>query len=172
MSPLFAAAQNGHIEVIKYLCREAGANPDPPASPASRVTPLFYAAKEGRVEVVEFLVRRGADPNRALEDGTTPVFIACEYGQLEVVRYLVRTVKVNLECYRNDGKTPIRVASENGHVQILRCLVVDGEASWERLSDQFVNAISGPEWPTRPGYDQGVQIYQRTPTEIYGVAKD
>jgi len=170
LSPMFAAAQNGHVEFMKYLCRECGAQSDPPASDKSSVTPLFYACKEGRLEAVQFLVKRGANPNRQLEDGTCPIFIACEYGQLDVVRYLIRSLKVDVEVPRNDGKTALRVASENGHVQVLRSLVVDGSASWERLSDQSIGMLS--KWPKRDGYDQGVQIYQRTSTEIYGAPKN
>jgi len=165
MAPLFPAAQNGHCEVIRYLVRDAGANVDPHASLDSRVTPLFYACKEGKLDAVKTLIKLRADPNHQLEDGTTPIFIACEYGQLAVVQFLVREAKVLLDCPRSDGKTPIRIASEQGHAQILRCLVADGGASWETLSDQIVTDVT--TWPTRAGYDAGVQCYQRSPAELY-----
>ena len=81
--PLFVAAQNGHLEVIRFLV-ESGANRDRGRTDTGG-TPLFIAAQRGHLEVVRFLVESGANKDQGrTNDGATPLFTAAQNGDLEV----------------------------------------------------------------------------------------
>jgi len=59
-TPLSHAALNGHLDVIEFLVKEAGADVEPKSNLGR--TPLSRAAYYGRLEVVKFLVNEaGAD---------------------------------------------------------------------------------------------------------------
>jgi hypothetical protein len=62
--PSYIAAQNGHVDIVRYLVAELGVN----VNQASKIgaTPLYYAAQEGNLDMVRCLVRElGADVNQA-----------------------------------------------------------------------------------------------------------
>ena len=56
-SPLYAASQNGHLEVVRLLC-EAGADKD--KANQNGTSPLFIASMNGHLEVVRLLRKAGA----------------------------------------------------------------------------------------------------------------
>ena len=86
-TPLFIAAQKGHLEVVRFLV-VSGANKDQGKTDKGE-TPLFVAAENGHLEVVRLLVMSGANKDQGRTDsGATPLFIAAENGRLEVVRFL------------------------------------------------------------------------------------
>ena len=63
-TPLHEAAECGHLEMVRYLVEEAGA--DPWVQNAQGITPLSIAARYGRLEVVRYLIEeRGMDPTEA-----------------------------------------------------------------------------------------------------------
>jgi ankyrin repeat protein len=57
-SPLYLAAQNGHLLAVQYLC-EHGADPNIPSNLNGGNTPLMAALQKGRVSVVECLLANG-----------------------------------------------------------------------------------------------------------------
>ena len=61
-TPLFIAAQKGHLEVVRFLV-ESGANKDQ-GTTDDGATPLFIAAQKGHLEVVRFLVESGANKDQ------------------------------------------------------------------------------------------------------------
>ena len=61
-TPLFMAAQEGHIEVVQFLVY-SGANKD--QCKTNGATPLCIAAQEGLIEVVRFLIESGANKDKA-----------------------------------------------------------------------------------------------------------
>lgn len=61
-SPLFYATREGHIDVVKRLVQNYGANAD--LVDQNGQTPLYYAVRGGKYETVEFLIKYGgADVN-------------------------------------------------------------------------------------------------------------
>ncbi|MDH3324236.1 MAG: ankyrin repeat domain-containing protein, partial [Candidatus Peregrinibacteria bacterium] len=88
------AAENGYIEVVKYLCSlpiERGVDPSAWYNEAVR-----WAAENGHIEVVKYLcslpIGRGVDPSA--EDNHA-VREAAKHGHIEVVKYLMtRVVKM------------------------------------------------------------------------------
>ena len=61
-TPLFIAALEGHLEVVRFLV-ESGANKDQGLTDDGR-TALFIAAENGHLEVVRFLVESGANKDQ------------------------------------------------------------------------------------------------------------
>ena len=60
---LYIAAQNGHLEVVRFLV-ESGANKDQ-GTTDDGATALYIAAQTGHLEVVRFLVESGATKTKA-----------------------------------------------------------------------------------------------------------
>ena len=61
-TPLYIAAENGHLDVVRHLV-EVGADKDQASN--QRATPLFIAALNGHLDVVRHLVEVGADKDQA-----------------------------------------------------------------------------------------------------------
>lgn len=86
--PLILAAQEGHLEMIKYLVKEGG-NPRVQADQA-----LIRAAAEGHLSVVAYLLSLGADVNAG--DGE-PLLNAAYEGHLDVLKLLHQHTSANVE---------------------------------------------------------------------------
>jgi hypothetical protein len=86
---VYFAVQNGHLDLLKCLVNELGAN----VNKASNIgcTPLFAAAERGNKEMVVCLVGElSADVNLATEDGKTPLMAATKSKHAKIVRYLLK----------------------------------------------------------------------------------
>ncbi|EME97307.1 hypothetical protein H340_27175 [Streptomyces mobaraensis NBRC 13819 = DSM 40847] len=91
MTALYAAAVNGHTELVRLLL-EAGAGPDAESAGAgSEGTPLCAAASWGHVGTVRLLLAHGADPGLREERGTglAPLDWALHGGHEETVQVLI-----------------------------------------------------------------------------------
>jgi ankyrin repeat protein len=86
--PLILAAQEGRLEMIKYLVKEGG-NPRAQADQA-----LIRAATEGHLDVVAYLLSLGADANAG--DGL-PLINAARYGRLDVLKLLCQHTSASVE---------------------------------------------------------------------------
>jgi hypothetical protein len=85
--PLYVAAWNGHVEVVKVLLGHDGIAVNQAADDGA--TPLYAAAEKGHVEVVKALLGHdGIAVNQAMDDGGTPLAVAAQEGHVEVVRLL------------------------------------------------------------------------------------
>jgi ankyrin repeat protein len=72
---LFLAAQEDHLDVVRYLVKELGA--DVHQADAEGCTPLNVAAQKEHVNVVQYLVDElDADVNRATEMSWAPFLMA------------------------------------------------------------------------------------------------
>ena len=71
INALFAAARDGHIDIVQTLV-EAGADPNWKQG-SSGASPLHIAAATNNAEVCAYLVAQGADPEAEDEIGTRPL---------------------------------------------------------------------------------------------------
>jgi ankyrin repeat protein len=118
-TPLLMAAEQGRMEIVRYLVEEAGADVNA-TTPESRgeITPLRYAISNEDYEMVRYLVRNGADVNKANTAGWTPIMTAARVGNREIIELLLEE-GAELEVRTEDGTTPIRIASNNGWTDIV-----------------------------------------------------
>ena len=82
--PLHAAARTGDVDVMTHLL-DGGAEIDAKKDGA---TPLFVACEGGIVNAARLLLEKGADVNRALENGATPLSAAKSQGNASIVALL------------------------------------------------------------------------------------
>jgi ankyrin repeat protein len=87
LAPLHLAAEEGHVEMVKYLL-EHGADPNTPSEGANKITPLHMAAAKGRADVVEVLIAAGADIDAVDSAGKTPLAWAIESDKAETADIL------------------------------------------------------------------------------------
>ena len=86
-TPLHAAAQKGHLQVVIVLI-EAGGSID--VEDKFGYTPLYLASLEGHTDVVKYLIGQNADLNAWENYGRSPLWIASFEGHQDIVEMLIR----------------------------------------------------------------------------------
>lgn len=92
MTPIFVAAQHGHLACLEFLlgtAKAAGEDSLIDRGAMDKATPLMIAAQKGHHECVELLLRYGADPNRTTNDNNTGVHLAAQSNSLLCLRLLL-----------------------------------------------------------------------------------
>ena len=134
-SPLFAACQEGHTEVVRALL-SAGAKIDLRRS--GGMAPLHVACGRGHTEVVRTMLPARAKVNLQTEEGASPLHVACQGGYMEVVRALLSaganvgahpciwhaikaTQKWHAPCYPGGPRH-----WHKGHTEVVRALLSEG----------------------------------------------
>jgi ankyrin repeat protein len=88
-TPLFLAAQVGHLEAVECLVKELGA--DPNIADRNGCTLLYVTAEKGHLPVVQCLVKEhGADVNQATDNCYTPLMAASALKHAEIVVWLIK----------------------------------------------------------------------------------
>jgi ankyrin repeat protein len=116
-SPLFAAAEYGHVAVCRQLL-EAGANIE---FREFQTTPLHFAAQFGNVGVVALLMQRGADTKVMNSDLCTPIMMACGKQQLLCVRALLP--HADLTHHLKKGSSLLHIAAAQGGPAVLEVVL-------------------------------------------------
>ena len=97
VTPLFVAAQYGHLTFLNYLIDECGAGLEmcgvyevQEDHSRHRVTPLWCAAVSNKLPIVGALLRYGAEINATSDTQSTPVRSACYMTNVDVVKFLIK----------------------------------------------------------------------------------
>ncbi|XP_056372521.1 ankyrin repeat and KH domain-containing protein 1 isoform X2 [Hyla sarda] len=131
-TPLMEAAQEGHLELVKYLL-SAGANVH--AATATGDTALTYACENGHTDVAEALLQAGADLEHESEGGRTPLMKAARAGHLCTVQFLIsKGANINHATANNDH-TVVSLACAGGHLAVVELLLAKGADPTHRLKD-------------------------------------
>ena len=125
VTPLMAAAQQGHMNILRLFCLEKKCNVN--VLDKQRKTCHWYASLKGRVEVVKFLVEEcGADIDLPDVNGKTAVLIAAEESHLPLVEYLVNEHNCKVDGRNKAGIGLIHFAAYKNWAGIVRSLVQKG----------------------------------------------
>ncbi|XP_075065851.1 ankyrin repeat and KH domain-containing protein 1 isoform X2 [Mixophyes fleayi] len=131
-TPLMEAAQEGHLELVRYLLT-AGANVQ--ATTATGDTALTYACENGHTDVAEVLLQAGADLEHESEGGRTPLMKAARAGHLCTIQFLIRKgANINRATANNDH-TVVSLACAGGHLAVVEQLLAHGADPTYRLKD-------------------------------------
>uniref|UniRef100_A0A8C9EV64 K Homology domain-containing protein n=1 Tax=Pavo cristatus TaxID=9049 RepID=A0A8C9EV64_PAVCR len=137
-TPLMEAAQEGHLELVKYLLAAddvvfLGANVH--ATTATGDTALTYACENGHTDVADVLLQAGADLEHESEGGRTPLMKAARAGHLCTVQFLIsKGANVNRATANNDH-TVVSLACAGGHLAVVELLLAHGADPTHRLKD-------------------------------------
>lgn len=142
MTPVFVAAENGQVDVIKTLA-DMGA--DLNTADNDGATPVCVAAGSGQVCAVEILAELGADIHICTSNGTTPTYVAAHQGHEAVIRVLAK-LGADLNAPNYNGITPIYIASQEGHVNVIRALAELG------ADLKFGTVATNDDFPSSPVY--------------------
>lgn len=84
------------------------------------------AARHGYTAILTWLKAKGADLNRADNEGYSPLLAAAENGQLATLRYLVEKVGVDVRSRTKTRQTALMMACLNGKSDVCRYLLDRG----------------------------------------------
>ena len=137
---LVLAAQNGHLDVVKFLLsKDVEVN----ITGKDGSTALILAAGKGHAEIAKLLLSKGAQINTQSKDGTSALMAAAGSGHLKVVNVLLeRGATVNMKNERD--LTALILAAKNGHAGVVTSLLEKGAQAdlvdWEGIT-AFRHAI-------------------------------
>ncbi len=135
MTPLRAAACNGHTECVRLLLAAPGI--DVNKADKEGKPPLYTAAFWGYTECVQHLLAApGIDVNKADNYGRTPLRAAARNGYAECVRLLLAAPGIDVNKADKDGWKPLDKALKNGHTECARLIKAAGgtkRSFWERF---------------------------------------
>ncbi|MCP4981490.1 MAG: hypothetical protein GY935_13460 [Gammaproteobacteria bacterium] len=117
---LMYAAENGRIEVVKYLVSK-GADVDAIAGGFGRGTALIYAASTNRLEVISYLIKSGADVNAVTKHNETALVWATAKGHLEAAKLLLEN-GADITIKNKKDQTAIDIARELNREKVLQLL--------------------------------------------------
>ena len=123
-TPLYKAAQNGHLEVVQYLASRGDVDAD---ALSFSLTPLHIAAWYGHLDVVKYLLSRddvdGDGNAQESSTGETPLIMMMRHGgNLDVVKYLLSRDDVDVNAQNKWGETALDKAVGRGNYAILETI--------------------------------------------------
>ncbi|MFB0565376.1 MAG: ankyrin repeat domain-containing protein [Candidatus Aminicenantaceae bacterium] len=114
-TPLFRAAESGHLDVVQYLVAK-GAQVN--AKNNVDQTALFYSAYYGQADILDWLLSKGAEFKGIDMYGRSPLHYAAREGKKDATKILVeKGLDINLED--GSGVSPLRFAVDRGHLDVI-----------------------------------------------------
>lgn len=123
MTALHFAAQNGNIDVVKYLI-EHGADIKAQDISLSR-SAIHFAAENGNLDTIKFLAEKGVDLQDKDSLGATALHYAAKSNRLEVMKYLV-SKKIDYTAKDVRGWTAMHYAAYGGSIDAVKYLLAKG----------------------------------------------
>lgn len=117
--PLSIAAENGHLDVVKYLISK-GANPDSPHSRNGRCI-FCCSVIGGNLDILKLFVSMGVDCK-----DENPVQLACTHQKVDVVKYLVSIGYPYLSVDFSMEQSYLALACSVGNLELVQYLVSIG----------------------------------------------
>merc|ERR1712079_67482 len=120
-TPLHAAAESGHLDVVKAICNELT---DKNPSDSHNFTPFHAAAYEGHLTVVKFLASFVPNVDIRTNDffnNSTPLHNAAEGGHLDTVKFLIEK-GANPKLKDKKGRTAYDYAVEYEKIDVAEYL--------------------------------------------------
>lgn len=129
ITPLYSASEKGHLQIVKMLVDQYGANVNfqiPVSSSCCHGwTALMIAAAEGHKDVVQYLLSKGANPNLRNQYGRTALMFPVNYGYLEIAKLLIDK-GADPNAVDENGRGMVIVATEKNHPGVLKLLLTAG----------------------------------------------
>jgi hypothetical protein len=107
---LHKAASLGNVPIARMML-DAGLDIHSVTTERGRYTPLHTASSAGSVEMISFLLSRGAELDRAANEGITPFLLAVSTNNLESAQHLL-SLGANIYA-RGRGKSALKIATED-----------------------------------------------------------
>ena len=120
------AAQEGHLEILKFLIQEEPQVVDLKGFDGN--TPLISATMKGHLKIVKYLLaHQQVDIDSQDDNGFSPLMLASEMNHTEVVKFLVQK-GANIELKRMDGSHAAYFAAQEGNLNIFEFLIQNAPA--------------------------------------------
>ena len=165
LPPAHEAAREGHVDVLRSIIQECGAEVLLQAD-RKGFLPAHLAARNDNVDVIQFLASEhgGAGFTARSTHGVTPAHLAARHGCVDILRLLAehggQTV---LSAEDADGWQPVHSAVRGGHLDAMQYIVNElGSDFWVRpqlqksieIAKRYSQAeVRTPPWedPAFPG---------------------
>jgi hypothetical protein len=113
------AAENGHLEILRYLVEESGQVIDLTADDSY---PLRWSAENGYLSVVRYLIEdSGQLVDATINDNFALRYAACN-GHLDVVRYLIEDSGQPVDVTAKDNWA-LQFAASNDHLPVVQYFI-------------------------------------------------
>ncbi|XP_009344901.2 ankyrin repeat-containing protein ITN1 [Pyrus x bretschneideri] len=122
-TPLFTAADKGHLDVVKELLKYSNRETVTKKN-RSGFDPLHAAASQGHHAIVQVLLDHDPGLSKTIgPSNSTPLISAAHKGHIAVVDELLSKDSTLLEISKSNGKNALHLAARQGHTEIVSALL-------------------------------------------------